>query len=236
MSCGWAVISYDKTVHMYNTGLYWRQNNSGMLKNLEHVPFFGSRHISFIDLNQTSLFIGTFQLWMWIQMWTAGLSTKGTDYPASSSFLPPYIYIFIKSIYIYVCLYVHSDLTDTVFLWVLKGAELPADGAERAPLEAGPSFGDAVDLLEDGAPQQDVDPRVQDLVAGRHPDPDHHQTPIRIAVVAQEAAVGLCGWHQSKDLQRNDWNNYRMKDHLLNWIFNINTVTATVLTLLLPSN
>lgn len=76
------------------------------------------------------------------------------------------------------------NLISTVLLRVLKGAEIPAQGAERASLETGPPFSDAVDLPEDGTSQQNVDPRVQDLVTGCHPDTRHHQAPISVSVTA----------------------------------------------------
>lgn len=73
-------------------------------------------------------------------------------------------------------------LVTVVFVRVLKGADLPADGAKRAPLEAGLLFSDAVDFSEDGTSQQDVDPRVQDLIAGGHSDTRHHQASVSVFV------------------------------------------------------
>lgn len=97
---------------------------------------------------------------------------------------------------------VQLNLSNIFFLRVLEGAEIPASRAEHASLETGLPFSDAVDLPEDGASQQDVDPRVQDLVTGCHPDTRHHQPPIGVFVTAQGATVGACGWHQSKDLKK----------------------------------
>lgn len=67
----------------------------------------------------------------------------------------------------------------SLFHWhtvrLLEGANVPADGAEGAPLEAGLLFGYAVDFSEDGPSQQDVDPGVQDLIPGGHSDAGHHE-------------------------------------------------------------
>lgn len=99
-------------------------------------------------------------------------------------------------------LWVPSNLIHNVFLWVLKGADIPANRAEHASLQTGLPFSDAVDLPEDGASQQDIDPWVQDLVTGGHPDTCHHQPPISVSVTAQGATVGPCGWHEPKDLKK----------------------------------
>lgn len=70
----------------------------------------------------------------------------------------------------------------SVFLRALEGADVQAERTERAPLEAGPLFGDAVDPLEDGTAKQDVDPGVQDLVPGRQPHARHHQHPVVVGL------------------------------------------------------
>lgn len=78
-----------------------------------------------------------------------------------------------------------------VFLRVLKGAEIPA--TDGTSFEAGLLFGDAVDFSKDGASQQDVDPRVQDLITGRHSDTCHHQPSVSVFVTKWGVGVGPCG-------------------------------------------
>lgn len=80
----------------------------------------------------------------------------------------------------------------TIFLSVLKGAGVPAKRAKCAPSKTGLPFSEAVDLPEDGAPQQDVDPGIQDLVAGCHSDPCHHEDPVIVYVSAQGSASEAC--------------------------------------------
>lgn len=75
-----------------------------------------------------------------------------------------------------------------VFLRVLKGAEFPA--SESASLEAGLLFSNAVDFSEDGTPQQDVNPRIQDLIAGGHSDTCHHEMFVSLFVTKCGAGVG----------------------------------------------
>lgn len=86
------------------------------------------------------------------------------------------------------------------FLWVLKGAEIPAP--ESASLEAGLLFSDAVDFSEDGTSQQDINPRVQDLIAGGHSDTCHHEMFVSLFVTKCGAGVGPYSWYQSKDLKK----------------------------------
>lgn len=68
----------------------------------------------------------------------------------------------------------HLYLLHVVLLGVLKGADIPAEGAERASFETGLPFCDAIDLSEDGTSQQDVDPGVQNLVTSCHSDTCYH--------------------------------------------------------------
>uniref|UniRef100_A0A3P9LJS8 Tubulin/FtsZ GTPase domain-containing protein n=1 Tax=Oryzias latipes TaxID=8090 RepID=A0A3P9LJS8_ORYLA len=79
-----------------------------------------------------------------------------------------------------------TDLTK-----VQRGAGLPAARPEGSALETGPLFGNAVDSSEDGPPQQDVDPGVQNLVPGGHSDAGHHQFAVLGGFVSvQRASVG----------------------------------------------
>lgn len=71
----------------------------------------------------------------------------------------------------------------TVFLRFLEGACVPADGTESASPEADLLLGDAVDFSEDGPSQQDVDPRVEDLIPGCHPDARHHELAVHAGVL-----------------------------------------------------
>lgn len=68
----------------------------------------------------------------------------------------------------------HLYLLHVVLLRVLEGADIPAEGAERASFETGLPFCDAIDLSEDGTSQQDVDPGVQNLVTSCHSDTCYH--------------------------------------------------------------
>lgn len=78
---------------------------------------------------------------------------------------------------------------------LLEGANVPADGAEGALLEAGLLFGYAVDFSEDGPSQQDVDPGVQDLIPGGHSDASHHEFAVSAGEFLAQAgfAVGARG-------------------------------------------
>lgn len=63
--------------------------------------------------------------------------------------------------------------TDSVFLRTVEGRGLPA--AQHITPEARLALGDEVDLAENGAPQQDVHPGVQDLVPSGQPHAHNHQ-------------------------------------------------------------
>lgn len=91
-------------------------------------------------------------------------------------------------------LFLHLNLLDAVFCRVREGVDLPATGAEGFTLETGLLFSNAVDSSEDGPPQQDVDPGVQDLVPGGHSDTGHHQLAVVVGfVIVQSASVGEGG-------------------------------------------
>ena len=78
-----------------------------------------------------------------------------------------------------------SDPIGRVLLRADDRAGLPARGAEGPAPEAGVALGEAVDAAQDGTPQQDVDPGVQDLVPGGQPDPQLHQVAVVHGVGAQ---------------------------------------------------
>lgn len=63
--------------------------------------------------------------------------------------------------------------TNSMFLRAVEGLRLPA--AQHVTPEARLALGDEVDLAEDGAPQQDVHPGVQDLVPSSQPHAHNHQ-------------------------------------------------------------
>lgn len=68
----------------------------------------------------------------------------------------------------------HSDShsTDRILLRAGEGMDLPA--AKSAFLKVCWTFGDEVNLLEDGTTKKNVDPWVQYLVPGRYPHPHYH--------------------------------------------------------------
>ena len=63
-------------------------------------------------------------------------------------------------------------------------------------------LGEAVNAAKDGAPQQDVDPGVQDLVPGGQTDPQLHQLAVVRDVGAQGAPPRPAHRHQAEHLQR----------------------------------
>lgn len=96
-----------------------------------------------------------------------------------------------------VCSAVCSHLVDRFLLRAGEGGGLPA--AQLICPEARLALGDEVDLAEDGATQQDVDPGVEDLVPGGQPHAHHQQG----SVVGQvcSSLVGVDHGHQPKDLR-----------------------------------
>lgn len=62
---------------------------------------------------------------------------------------------------------------DSVFLRAVEGRWLPA--AQHVTPDARLALDDEADLAEDGAPQQDVHPGVQDLVPSGQPHAHNHQ-------------------------------------------------------------
>lgn len=76
---------------------------------------------------------------------------------------------------------------------VLKGGGVPAKRAKCAPFETGLPLCETIDLPEDGTPQQDVDPGIQDLVTGCHSDSCHHKDSVVVYVSAQVFVSGAHG-------------------------------------------
>lgn len=90
--------------------------------------------------------------------------------------------------------------TNAVFLRAVEGRRLPA--AQHVSPEAGLALGDEVDLAEDGAPQQDVHPGVQDLVPSSQPHAHNHQGSVARQLVPCGTLEGGDHGHQAEDLHR----------------------------------
>lgn len=92
-----------------------------------------------------------------------------------------------------------SDSTDRILLWAGEGMDLPA--AKSAFLKICLTFGDEVNLLEDGTTEKNVDPWVQYLVPGSYSHPHYHQGLIGGKVMSNRALVWLFHCNKANNLE-----------------------------------